>query len=277
MKELEKLYIKHYGTSGSMVIVLHGGPAAIGSVTPIARELADSFRVIEPWQRGSGDEPLTVARHIEDLAEIVNTYCTNENPALVGESWGAMLALAYCAVHPDTISSVALVGCGTFDKASRNRFQGIIEERTSDEIRLQIERLSEEYPDPELRLIKRYELIQSLYNYELQIESQASEVEVQFDVQAHKETWADMILLQERYVYPSSFTTIKSPVLMLHGKYDPHPGDMIRDNLKQYIPHIKYHSLVRCGHSPWKEKYARDPFFRLLKEWLRNHTSEQDS
>jgi pimeloyl-ACP methyl ester carboxylesterase len=36
---------------------------------------------------------------------------------LVGHSWGAMLALCYAAEHP--VERVVLVGCGTFDEASR--------------------------------------------------------------------------------------------------------------------------------------------------------------
>ena len=31
-----------------------------------------------------------------------------------------MLALAFAAEHSDSISAIALVGCGTFDKASRD-------------------------------------------------------------------------------------------------------------------------------------------------------------
>ena len=33
----------------------------------LAEGLAARHRVLEPWQRGSGDEALTVARHVEDL------------------------------------------------------------------------------------------------------------------------------------------------------------------------------------------------------------------
>jgi hypothetical protein len=32
---------------------------------------ADSFRIIEPFQRGSGTEPLTGSSHVADLYEII--------------------------------------------------------------------------------------------------------------------------------------------------------------------------------------------------------------
>ena len=38
-------------------------------VAPVARELAARFQVLEPFQRGSGSQPLTVERHVEDLQQ----------------------------------------------------------------------------------------------------------------------------------------------------------------------------------------------------------------
>jgi pimeloyl-ACP methyl ester carboxylesterase len=95
------MQIRMYGVSGPVVVVLHGGPGAIGYMAPVGRGLADSFRVLEPFQRGSRGEPLTVAQHISDLHGVVKSQCGPERPAIVDSSWGAMLALAYAAAHPD--------------------------------------------------------------------------------------------------------------------------------------------------------------------------------
>ena len=92
-----------------------------------------------------------------------------------------------------------------------------------------------------------------------------------FDVRAHKETWDDMLRLQADGTYPAAFSAIRSPVLMLHGSYDPHPGLMIRDSLLPYIPHMEYHEWVKCGHRPWIERYVRNDFFKILKDWLTLH------
>ena len=43
--------IREYGSSGPLLIVLHGGPGAQGSMEPVARGLADRFHVLEPFQR----------------------------------------------------------------------------------------------------------------------------------------------------------------------------------------------------------------------------------
>ena len=133
--------IRTYGTTGPPVIVLHGGPGAPGYMAPVARALADSFQVLEPFQRGSGGEPLTVARHISDLHQVVTSCCAQGQPALVGHSWGAMLALFYAAAHPGSVSSLVLIGCGTFAPAARERMRAIRQARMTDRLRARLERV----------------------------------------------------------------------------------------------------------------------------------------
>ncbi len=268
--------VRAHGVSGPLVIVLHGGPAAAGEAAPIARRLADSFRVLEPWQRGSSDEPLTVARHVDDLLSLIGTLGTGARPALVGESWGAMLALAYAAAHPDSAGPIVLIGCGTFDPIARARMKAIIEERMSDDLRRRLERLSEEFPDPGERLAKRLALTRSVYLFdpaETERDGEGSAPQDEdgpgpFDTRAHAETWNDMLRLQEEGVYPAAFSAIESPVMMLHGAYDPHPGGMIRASLLPHLPQLEYREWERCGHSPWLERAIRDEFFAVLRDWL---------
>ncbi len=69
-------------------------------------------------------------------------------------------------------------------------------------------------------------------------------------------------------MYPAAFASITSPVIMLHGTYDPHPGRMIRASLAPYLPQLEYHQLEQCGHSPWLEKHATDEFFTVMRQWL---------
>ena len=89
-----------------------------------------------------------------------------------------------------------------------------------------------------------------------------------FDATAHRQTWTDMLRLQETGAYPAAFTAIKVPVLMLHGDVDPHPGALIRDDLLPYIPHLEYSEFPKCGHSPWSERQAKHSFYQHLQGWL---------
>jgi len=249
-----------------MVIVLHGGPGAAGEAAPLARGLADCFQVLEPWQRPSGGEPLGVARHVADFHELVQSRCRSGRPALVGHSWGAMLALAYAAEHPAAAGPLVLVGCGTFDTAARARMQAVLDNRMGDDLRQRLQRLPQQFPDPDEQLTKRYELSKSLYLCD-PIAEEPEETEP-LDVRAHLETWSDMLRLQAAGVYPAVFAKIAAPVLMLHGTQDPHPGPMIRASLAAYLPQLEYRAWDRCGHYPWLERQVRDEFFAALRAWL---------
>ena len=233
-----------------MVIAMHGGPGAVGDVAALARGLSDSFRVLEPLQRGSGAEPLTVAIHVEDLRELIQSRVAPERPALVGSSWGAMLALAFAAAYPDMPGPIVLIGSGTFDMESRAAFKALLEER---------------------RATTGAEKLRTLYSYDA-IEEQEGETE--YDRRANEETWHDMLRLQQEGVYPASFSAIRSPVLMLHGSVDPHPGRMILDSLRPYLPQIEYREWERCGHFPWRERLAREEFYATLKTWLFDRTKQ---
>jgi len=260
-----------YGKTGPVVIVLHGGPAAVGEAAPVARGLSAQFRAIEPFQRGRGDEPLTVSRHVEDLHELVNSVHNDSRPSIVGESWGAMLALAYASAYPDSTAALVLIGCGTFDKASRTRMNETIESRIDDRLRKRLRSLADEYPDPRDRLQAEHTLTEKIYTFDAVAADEQMELTEPFDIRAHTETWNDMLELQEKGTYPAAFSTIKSLALMLHGAYDPHPGKMIYASIKAYMPQLEYHELENCGHSPWKERLARKEFFMVMKNWLLEH------
>ena len=254
------------------MIVVHGGPGAAGSMAPVAREIADSYRVLEPFQSPTSD---TVARHIADLHHVVESRGGGARPAIVGHSWGAMLALAYAAAHPTGVGPLVLVGCGTFDLPARARLRENLNARADVETRRRFANLENEFPDPEQRFRELGKLTLALYSYSLATTETGSEnVD---DAAASAATWNDMVRLQETGVYPGAFVAIESPVLMIHGDVDPHPGAMTRATLQPCLPQLEYRELERCGHYPWLEKFARDEFFSLLREWLAVHHREIDA
>jgi len=259
------LKTRKYGASGPVVLVLHGGPGAAGYMAPVARGLADAFRVLEPFQRGGGSKPLTVAQHIADLHEVVEQHCGGEQVAIVGHSWGAMLALSYAAAHHSTVGPLALVGCGTFDRAARDRMRSILNQRMDHAVRQRIDHLADEVSDPDERLKAMGELFLPLESYDLATTDQEIET---CDGRAYEETWQDVMRLQEEGVYPAAFAAIRAPVIMLHGDFDPHPGAMIRASLHPHLPQLEYYEWEHCGHYPWMEKVVGSEFFSVLRDWL---------
>ncbi|MCK6482281.1 MAG: alpha/beta hydrolase, partial [Planctomycetes bacterium] len=258
--------VRTRGTSGPPLAVLHGGPGAPGYMAPVARGLAGSFRVAEPLQRWSGGAPLTVAIHVEDTLAALAAAFPGERPAVIGSSWGAMLALCAAAAAPDAVGPLLLVGCGTFDLASRARFKALLEERTDDALRARLAEAAAD-PDPDRALRRRAALLESLYS----VDPATPDLEIEgVDARGNREAWEDMLRLQADGTYPAAFARIRVPVLMIHGAYDPHPGALIRDSLLPFLPALEYREYPGCGHYPWIERASRDRFFEEAREWGRS-------
>ena len=175
---------------------------------------------------------------------------------------GRDAGFAFAAAYPEIAGPIVLVGCGTWNIHARAQLIAVLEKRINDNppLRSAIDQLPQQYPDdPRQQMVRRYELTHHLYDFDPLPEQPDPDIPP-FDETAHNETWRDMLRLQEAGRYPAAFAAIRSPVLMLHGSYDPHPGAITRDALLKHISHLEYHELPRCGHSPWRERSARTNF-----------------
>lgn len=262
------LEVREYGKGPVRVIAIHGGPAACGDLAPLARRLGERWHVLEPYQRGSGQRPLSVATHVQDLHDLILARCNDRRPILVGHSWGAMLALAYAASHPETPASLVLIGCGTFCREARTEFEARLEARLSPTDRKRLAQ-AEPIESPDQRLTAKARVITQVYGYDIE---ETQEPTPTIDSRAHRETWADMVRLQEEGVYPQAFAGLTMPILMLHGDVDPHPGRRTWQDLQIQVPQIQYSELARCGHSPWLERHAATPFYDQLHRWIERHS-----
>ena len=259
-----------WGQGSRTVVLVHGGPAAPGTMAPVAYGLAEEYRVIEAFQRGSGaGGELTVGHHVADLHALVVGQCDNCPTALVGHSWGAMLALAFAAEHPEMNLPLVLVGCGTFDPVARAEFNRRRQERHTPEMRsreLALER-DQSLSEGE-RMSRRGAIADEVYTFSRRqagAGEPSDDLIGPFDLEAHRQTWDDELRLQSQGLHPAAFAKITAAVLMIHGREDPHPGTMIRDSLLAHVPQLEYLELPQCGHSPWNEQFARDDFFLELR------------
>jgi pimeloyl-ACP methyl ester carboxylesterase len=267
----EPIAVRTYPGDGPPVAVLHGGPGAPWTVAALAADLAPTFRVLEPLQRRSGGVPLTVAGHVADLAAVVP-----EPMRIVGWSWGAMLALSFTVAHPELVTSLALVGCGTYDVAARESYDQMMRARLSSEDRAALKALTGRVekardPDERARLLKRRgELWNRVLSVDL-VQHQRSDFPE--DPRGREETWNDVLRLQEAGIEPEAFRAIRVPVAMVHGDDDPHPGEATYETLRRHIPQLAYVHFGKCGHIPWLERHARTRFLDALRTWLTESTA----
>ena len=233
-------------------------------MAPVARGIADSHRVLEPFQSAIS---ATVADHVADLHEVVESLSPSLRACarwtFMGSDAGARIRRGASGFG----GSNRAVCSGTFDLAAREQFSINLSERKKDEGARRRFQLALQIADSNERFHELGKQTLELYSYDLATTEQEID---ESEPGTGAETWDDMVRLQDEGVYPSSFAAIKSPVLMLHGAQDPHPGEMIRASLAPYIPQLEYREWERCGHYPWLEKSTHAEFFSVLRTWLTN-------
>lgn len=109
------LYVRVIG-DGQPIIVLHGGPDFDHRyLVPDLDKLKDAFRLIYYDQRGRGrsadkvkPEDVTLMSDLDDL-DRVRQHFRLDSVALLGHSWGAVLALEYALRHPSRVSHLVLM------------------------------------------------------------------------------------------------------------------------------------------------------------------------
>jgi len=124
-----RLHVQTFGDpSHPTLVVVHGGPGNdFRYLLPLAA-LADRYRVVFYDQRGSGlserapDERLTLEGLYAELDGVIDLFGGGRPVALVGHSWGAMLASGYAGRHPEKLSQLVLAEPGPLTEDDARRF-----------------------------------------------------------------------------------------------------------------------------------------------------------
>lgn len=141
------LSIRSDGSDRPILLYLHGGPgdAALPLVSKYNSALTENFTVAIWEQRGTGKsyypfrehEEITISLFLKDLyaiAEYLLDKYEQKKIYLVGHSWGSVLGLKFCQLHPEMVH--AYIGCGqvvNMKKASRLAYEYAIQEAMKDE------------------------------------------------------------------------------------------------------------------------------------------------
>ncbi len=112
--EGSRLFYRVLG-DGKPIVVLHGGPDFDHHyLVPELDRLADSFLLVYYDQRGRGrsdpvaPETIGIESEIEDL-DAVRRHFALDRVALLGHSFGGLLAMEYATRHPERVSHLILM------------------------------------------------------------------------------------------------------------------------------------------------------------------------
>ncbi len=256
MKNLRK-----YGNKPFNVAVIHGGPGTPGEMAPVARELSVIRGVLEPLQTAT-----TLDMQVQELKAALE-----KNGALpitlIGFSWGAILSFIVTARYPSLIRKLILIGSGAYEEKYATNIMGTRLSRLSEEERKEALSLMETLDVPAVedknivmaqlgRLISRADSYNPLpHDSEI--------LEYQYDIL--QSVWKEARELRSSGELLELGKRIQCPVVAIHGDYDPHPSEGIKNLLSNILEDFRLIILRKCGHYPWLEQDARDRFYNILK------------
>jgi pimeloyl-ACP methyl ester carboxylesterase len=254
-----------YGRPPYNIAVIHGGPGAAGEVKPVAVKLAEKFGVIEPYQT-----ELTVQAQLDELNEQV-TGNSSKPVTLAGYSYGAWLAYIFASQFPEKVKKLILISSGSFDEKHNinmldKRLSRLSTEEAEEARDLQSIISGLEYKQIENEFTRFGELISKADTFEA-IDG-FNEPEIIYRTDIHQAIWNEAKELRRTGALLDFGYKIKCPVTAIHGDYDPHPAAGVKEPLENIIKDFKFILLKKCGHTPWREKFAREKFYEILDKEL---------
>jgi len=255
---------RKYGKPPFSIVVVHGGPGAAGGVASVAKKLSEKHGVLEPFQTSRA-----IRGQIEELHSMISEHCSR--PAVViGHSWGAWLTFMLAAKYPDDVRKLILVSAGPFERGSdvtKTRLSRLTDAERIET--LSILGLMKTPPSGRLdsRTFRRFGELMSKADVldPLEIEEDAPD----FQPEIYRSVWSEAEKLRRDGGLLKFGEKIRCPVVAIHGDYDPHPAEGVKEPLERVVADFKFSLLQNCGHYPWKEKKARGEFFRILFEEIR--------
>jgi proline iminopeptidase len=262
------LYCRVIG-SGQPLIVLHGGPDFDHSyLLPELDRLSSSFRLIYYDQRGRGlsggnvqPEQVSLASEMEDL-EALRTFFELEKAAILGHSWGAVLALEYATRFPQRVSHLVLMNPAPASHADYEDFQqersqttpGDLEKMqalstTEDYLAGELETESEYYRIHFASTLRQPDLLEKLIeNLRVNISPAGILRARAIEERLYAETWNI-----DGYNLLPRLTQLDIPTLLIHGDYDFVPVKCA-EHIARAIPGAHLVELKDCGHFAYLER-----------------------
>lgn len=263
-----RLYFRDIG-HGQPILVLHGGPDFDHHYfLPDLDRLADAFRLIYYDQRGRGQsgqgvrpEDVTLESEIEDL-ERVREYFQLESAAVLGHSWGGLLALEYALRHPERVSHLILMNSAPASHADYLLFRRelALQHAPGEAEEMKALSTTDRYAQGDLEMdAERYRIhFRPTLRRPEQLEQVVKSLRVgmtpegvvkarAIEDRLYARTW----LLSDYDLLPR-LAGLRIPALVIHGGHDLVPYECAA-HIAQAIPGAPLLELADCGHFSYLE------------------------
>ncbi|MCL2421362.1 MAG: alpha/beta hydrolase [Defluviitaleaceae bacterium] len=257
--------IRKYGNEPFKIAIVHGGPGACGSVACIGKKLSKSFGVIEPIQT-----KYSIPDLIDELHKQVDSS-TNKPITILGHSWGAWLVILFAAKYPELVKQIILVGSGPF----KNEYVGQIMQRRLNRLSKSDAELFQHFlsqlknnsiANKDEILEKLGALAEKSDSYDI-LDVQDNEIEsLPIDGQMYSSIWPQAVNMRSNGTLAHALNELKCPVVVIHGEYDSHPVEGVVDPLNDSGVTFETYILPKCGHEPFREKFAYENFYQIVIE-----------
>ncbi|RQW13845.1 alpha/beta hydrolase [Paenibacillus rhizophilus] len=225
----------------------------------VADYLSQRIGVVESFQTR-----LTINELILELKRDIED-CGSGPVCLVGYSWGAWLSYIFTASYPDLVRKLILVGSGPFEQEYAKDLWAIRLARLNEQDRQRVRELEAdlEKSGPDMNeILRQYGNI--LVKSDVFNPLPCDDNEVKVDLNIFQYIWKEASELRLSGELLKLGSKIVCPVIAIHGLHDPHPYSGVIQPLSAVLQDFRYHLLEHCGHTPWKERMAKDHFYRLL-------------
>ncbi len=260
---MEKL--RKYGEKPFNVAVIHGGPGAPGEMAPVAKELSSESGILEPLQTES-----SIKGQLQELRSVLKKH-GDKSVILIGYSWGAWLSYILAAKYPSLVRKLILVGSGPFtekyaSEIMETRFNRLNKEEKR-EVNLLMEKLNDSNNNMEKDLARLGKLMSKADSFDPLPSNKIEYVDFQQEI--YRKVWNEASELRKSGKLLEYGKQIECPVIAIHGDYDPHPNEGVKEPLSQVVEDFKLILLNNCGHTPWIERNAKNDFYRIIKKEIK--------
>lgn len=253
---------RKYGNAPYKVAVVHGGPGAVGSVAPLAKELSAVSGIMEPLLTSQ-----SVNGQLHELEIILKEQA--EIPViLAGHSWGAWLVYIFAALYPEIVKKIILISSGPFEEKyaleiNDTRLSRLIEEEKT-KLRTLQDALNDPGEENKDEIFSKLGELVSMADSFNSILHKSKELMVSYNI--YKSIWEEASELRNSGKLLGMGKQICCPVIAIHGNYDPHPYKGVEKPLSRIVQDFRLILLDNCGHEPWFEKLAKNRFYEVLRE-----------